>query len=269
MNFETLIYRKHGPIAVVTLNRPDKLNAINALMVKELHEALNRAEADDGVGVVLLNGAGRAFSAGFDIEGGTAEGDLSTKRRVLRDDFDVIMRFWDCPKPTISAIHKYCLGGALEMALACDMTIASEECVIGEPEPKFGSGIVALLLPWLTGPKLAKELLLTGNDRMPVQRAYEIGLINQVVPSGEHLDAALAMARNTALLDGTAVRLTKQAINRSLESMGMRQALLQALEIDVIIESTETPESKEFNEILEKDGLKAALAWREARFGAD
>ena len=138
--------------------------------------------------------------------------------------------------------------------------------MIGEPEPKFGSGIVALLMPWMTGPKLAKELLLTGSDRMPAHRAYEIGLINQVVATGEHLNAALAMARNTALLDRTAVMLTKQAINRSYDIMGMRQALLQALETDIIIENIETPESREFNEILSKQGLKAALAWREARF---
>ena len=266
MSFETLIYDRLGPAAVLTLNRPDKLNAINPTMVSEIHAALDQAQADETVRVVVLNGAGRAFSAGFDIEGGTAEGDVATKRDVLRADFEMIMRFWDCPKPTISAIHKYCLGGALEMALACDMTVASEECMIGEPEPKFGSGIVALLMPWMTGPKLAKELLLTGSDRMPAHRAYEIGLINQVVATGEHLNAALAMARNTALLDRTAVMLTKQAINRSYDIMGMRQALLQALETDIIIENIETPESREFNEILSKQGLKAALAWREARF---
>ncbi|MDO6459612.1 enoyl-CoA hydratase/isomerase family protein [Granulosicoccaceae sp. 1_MG-2023] len=266
MSFSTIEYEVKGSIALLTLARPDKLNAINARMVTELHQALDLAEADEQVRVILLHGAGRAFSAGFDIEGGTAGGDISSKRQTLVEDFNIIMRFWESPKPTIAAVHKYCLGGALEMAMACDLTIASEDCRLGEPEPKFGSGIVALLMPWLTGPKQAKQLLLTGDDRVTAQRAYELGLINEVAAEGEHLDVALRFARTMAALDNTAITLTKQAINRSYDISGMRQALLQALELDVVIETTETPESREFNAILERDGLKQALAWRERRY---
>lgn len=262
----TLNYDQEGPVAIITLNRPDKLNAINPALMADLHRALDRAEANEAVRAIVIHGAGRAFSAGFDIEAGTAEGDITEKRRVLKADFDLIMRFWDCPKPTVAAVHGYCLGGALELSLACDMTVAAEDTRLGEPEPKFGSGVVALLLPWMTGPKLANELLFSGNDRFTARRAYEMGLVNQVVDAGEHLRAALALARNAARLDRLAVTLTKQALHRSYEIMGMRQALLQALEIDAIIECTETPESREFNEILAQEGLKAALAWREARF---
>ena len=152
MNFETLIYKRHGAVGVITLNRPEKLNAVTDLMIDELNAVLNHLEATDAVRVVMLHGSGRAFSAGFDLEGGTASGDIAFKRKVLQKDFDIIMRFWDCPKPTIAAIHGHCLGGALEMALACDLTIADEGCRLGEPELKFGSGSVALLLPWITGP---------------------------------------------------------------------------------------------------------------------
>ncbi|WP_089938690.1 enoyl-CoA hydratase/isomerase family protein [Candidatus Entotheonella palauensis] len=263
----TLHYARQGPVAIITLNRPDKLNAINPAMLHDLGLALDQAEADDAVRAVVVHGAGRAFSAGFDIEGGTAEGDITEKRRVLKADFDLIMRFWDCPKPTVAAVHGYCLGGALELALACDMTVAAEDTRLGEPEPKFGSGVVALLLPWMTGPKLAKELLLSGNDRFTAHRAYEMGLVNQVTAEGEHVSAALALANNAALLDRLAVTLTKQAIHRSYEIMGMRQALLQALETDVVIECTETAESREFNEVLARAGLKAALARRELQWG--
>ncbi len=266
MSYTTLNEVRQGPVAIITLNRPDKLNAINPALMRDLHQALDQAESDDTVRAIVIHGAGRAFSAGFDIEGGTAQGHISEKRRELKADFDLIMRFWDCPKPTVAAVHGYCLGGALELALACDMTVAAEDTRLGEPEPKFGSGIVALLLPWMTSPKLAKELLLSGNDRFTARRAYEIGLVNQVVAEDEHLSAALTLANSAALLDCLAVTLTKQAIQRSYEIMGMRQALLQALETDVIIESTETPESRAFNEVLTQDGLKAALAWREARF---
>jgi enoyl-CoA hydratase len=268
MDFTTIRYETQGSVALLTLNRPDKLNAINSLMITELHQAMDQAESDEQVRAIVLQGEGRAFSAGFDIEGGTAEGDITSKRKMLTEDFNIIMRFWDSPKPTISAIHKYCLGGALEMALACDLTIVSEECRLGEPEPKFGSGIVALLMPWLTGPKQAKQLLMTGDDRITAQRAYEMGLVNEVTAEGQHAEVALKLARRIAALDRTAITLTKQAINRSYEIMGMRQALLQALETDVVIETTETPESREFNQILDRDGLKAALAWREARYAS-
>ncbi len=266
MSETTLNHTRQGPVAIITLNRPDKLNAINPALMHNLHQALDRAESDEAIRAIVIHGAGRAFSAGFDIEGGTAEGDITAKRRVLKADFDLIMRFWDCPKPTVAAVHGYCLGGALELALACDMTVAAAGTRLGEPEPKFGSGIVALLLPWMTGPKLAKELLLSGNDRFTAHRAYEMGLVNQVSAEGEHVSAALTLATQAALLDRVAVTLTKQAIHRSYEIMGMRQALLQALETDVIIESTETPESRGFNDVLAREGLKAALAWREARF---
>jgi enoyl-CoA hydratase len=153
----------------------------------------------------------------------------------------------------------------MELAVACDLTIAAEDCRFGEPEVKFGSGVVALLLPWLAGPKAAKQLLLTGDDRVSAAEAQAMGLVNRVVPPATLLDEAFAIAQRTAANDAQAVRLTKKAINRSLDIGGMRQALLAALEIDVTIETNETAESREFNEILRRDGVKAALAWRAGR----
>jgi enoyl-CoA hydratase len=267
LGFETVSYEESGPVAVLTLDRPDKLNAINAVMVGELSQALDRAEAAPDVRAIVLRGAGRAFSAGFDLDMGEDEsGDaIGFLRSELRKDFDVIMRFWDCPKPTVAAVHKYCLGSAMEMAVACDVTVAAEGCRFGAPEVKFGSGIVALILPWVIGPKAAKELLLTGDDRVSAERALALGLVNRVVPEAECFEAAMQLAREIAANDRVAVSLTKQAINRGCEIMGMREALLQALELDVIAEASETPESREFNAILERDGAKAAIAWREAR----
>jgi enoyl-CoA hydratase len=177
------------------------------------------------------------------------------------------MRFWDCPKVTVAAVHRYCLGSAMELAVACDLTIAADDCVFGAPEVRFGSGIVAMLLPWLAGPKRAKQLLLTGEDRLPAAQALQMGLVSQVVPSDRLMDEAFELGRRIATNDRLAVSLTKQAINRSLDVAGMRQALLQALELDVIIETSETAESREFNVILKRDGAKAAIAWRSARTG--
>jgi enoyl-CoA hydratase len=142
--------------------------------------------------------------------------------------------------------------------------------MFGAPEVRFGSGIVAMLAPWLAGPKRAKYLLLSGDDRVPARDAHEMGLVNRVVPSGEALQAALALAQRIAANDAVAVKLTKQAINRSLDIAGMRESLIAALEYNMQIETSESAESREFNAILKRDGAKAAIAWRSARAaGAD
>jgi enoyl-CoA hydratase len=266
-SFKTIGYEVDGPLALLTLNRPEKLNAINTEMVVELNLALDLAESDDAVRVIVLNGNGRAFSAGFDLgseEDEEETSDSEALRQELQDDFDIIMRFWESPKVTLAAVHGYCLGSAMEMAVVCDITLSSEECRFGAPEVRFGSGIVALVLPWFVGPKRSKELLLTGDDNITARQAERYGLVNNVVPIDQLLEEARAVALRIAGNDQLAVRMTKEAINRSYDLAGMRQALLQALEIDVLIESTETEESKEFNRILRKDGTKAALEWRAA-----
>jgi len=270
-----VIYSREGPLAWLKLNRPDKLNAVSKAMISELNAALDQAEADDKVRVILVEGAGRAFSAGFDLDMGVGDELANASpervreimRRELRHDFDLIMRFWDSPKVTIAAVHGYCLGSAMEIALACDLTLASDDCRFGAPEVQFGSGIVALLLPWICGPKRTKELLLTGTDKVTAQQAADWGLVNRVVEADQLQESARQLALSIAQNDHLAVRLTKQAINRGLDTAGMRQALLDALELDVEIESTETPESKAFNEIMEVNGIRAAIEWRRSQFG--
>lgn len=272
MTYETITFERRGPIGVLTLDRPEKLNAISGRMIDEINAALDDAEADERVRVIVLTGAGRAFSAGFDLTedvDGKNERGVADWRAVLTRDFEVILRFWESPKPTIAAVHGYAIAGGCELALACDITVAAEGAMFGEPELRFGSGIVAMLMPWFTGPKQAKELFFTGNDRVPAERALAIGLINQVAPEGGHLDAALAMARDIAVMEPEKVALVKRAVNRTCDIMGMREALNAALDIDVEVENLSTPDGRTFREILRRDGLKAALAWRDGRFGGD
>jgi enoyl-CoA hydratase len=234
----------------------------------EVSSALATFTADSAILAIVVHGAGRAFSAGFDMKESAQRPtpEIGDWQKILRDDFDFIMQFWDCPKPTIAAVHGFCLAGAFELALACDVTVAAEGTRFGEPEARFGSGIIAMLLPWMTGPKLAKELLMTGTDRVDAQRALAIGIVNHVVPAGEELDKAIALARDFAAAAPLSVQMTKRAINRTYEMMGMREALLAALDTDVLIEAGGGPERVEFNRIRREDGLKAALAWRDARF---
>jgi len=265
MTDETVLYRREGPLAWLTLNRPAKLNAVNVEMLAGLGAALDRAEADGEVRAIVLNGAGRAFSAGFDLQMAADPSDRHAVREELEGDLALIMRFWRSPLPTVAAVHGYCLGSAMEMALACDVTIAASDCLFGAPEVRFGSGIVAMVLPWLIGPKRAKELLLSGDDRVDAARAEAWGLVNRVVEPDALEDAARSLALDIAANDPLAVRLTKEAINHSLEVAGMTQALEEALALDVIIETTESAESRRFNEILHAEGPRAAIAWRRAR----
>lgn len=265
--FSTLIYETADGVADIRLNRPEVLNAINGAMVTELGTALDRAEADDTVAAIVLSGEGRAFSAGFDLKESAARGETSPRqwREILEADFDLIMRFWDSPKPTIAAVHGHCVGGGFELAVACDITVAADDAVMGEPEVRFGSGIVALLLPWITGPKQAKEILLAGQDRIGAERALAMGLVNHVVLAGEHRAKAIEIAQEIRAGARDSVRLTKLAINRSYDLMGMRAALTQALELDIFIETSGGPERAEFNRIRKEQGLRAAIAWRDGR----
>lgn len=268
MSFETISVGRTGAVFTITLARPDRLNAINAQMVAELNAAVSEAEGDEEVRAIVLYGEGRSFCAGFDLKEGAAQTRKGAAdwRNVYRRDLDVIMRFWRSPLPTVAAVHGYAVAGGCELAMACDVTVAASDARFGEPELRFGSGIAALLLPWLANPKRAKEMLLTGNDRISAEEACDLGIVNRVVPEGEHVERAMEIARTMAVMDRTAVGLTKQAINRSYDIMGMQVALEAGLDAGVQIECAETPERTRFNEIARRNGLKAAVAWRERRF---
>ncbi|MEZ5818560.1 MAG: enoyl-CoA hydratase/isomerase family protein [Hyphomicrobiaceae bacterium] len=268
MTWKHIRLERDGPVATLVFDRPGVLNAFHNEAMDECVTALREVADDDAVRAVLVRGEGRAFSAGFDMKA-AAERDMSTVDKVraqMERQFDFIMAFWDCPKPTIALVHGFCMAGAFEVALACDITIAAEGTRFGEPEVRFGTGIVAMLLPWAVLPKHAKEMLLTGNDKMDARRAHEIGIVNHVVPAGELLPFGRRMALDIAAAAGPSVFFTKRAMNRTYEIMGMRDALRASLDIDVILNATPSAEKAEFARIRKEQGLKAALAWRDGRF---
>lgn len=271
MTFDTIAVGQQGPVALLGLNRPDKLNAINATMIDEINRALDQFEADDTVLAVVVHGNGRAFCSGFDLQAGVAANRTTEAEwRVAIDaDLELIMRFWHCSKPTIAAVHGYVLAGGFEIALACDMTVCDSASLFGEPELRFGSSIVALLLPWYVNPKRAKKMLLTGQGRMSAAEALEHGIVNEVATEGEAMQCGVALAREVALMDPDSVRMTKQAINQTYEIMGLGKALRMGADASVKIETLETDLRKQFNQVLRSEGMKAALAWREARLAKD
>jgi enoyl-CoA hydratase/carnithine racemase len=268
--FTTIKVEKIGSVARLTLARPERANALNTTMLNEIGTALDEIERDAGVRALIVTGAGTAFSSGFDLKEQMERRPLGVEawRPILRKDFDTIMRFWHFPRPTIAAVRGPCLAGACELALACDITIASDDAFFGEPELKFGAGIVAMILPWVVGPKMAKEIILLGEDRISAARAREIGMVNRVVASAELEGASLAMANHIAAVDPSLVQGTKRAINRAYEARNMLEALEEGLAIDLAIEGAGSPNKMEFMDIARRDGLKAALAWRDARFPA-
>ena len=263
MDFECITFERREAVALVTLNRPERANAINRTMLAELNAACDAVEGDEAIRALVVTGAGGAFSSGFDLKEQAAappEG-VAQWRDVLRDDFDTVMRFWHLSKPTVAAVRGPALAGGCELALACDVTVAAEDARFGEPELRFGAGIVVMLMPWLTGLKHAKEILLSGEDEIGARRAYEIGLINRVVPVGDEL----ALARRMAAIEPALLKRTKATINRMYRMMGFDEALEMALDQDLLIEAEGTATKREFLEIARTQGLRAAIAWRDAK----
>jgi enoyl-CoA hydratase len=263
---DVVLYERHGPAAWVTLNRPEKLNALTRAIVAGLHAAMDRALADDEVKVVVLTGAGRAFSAGFDIQQDAGVEGADAWRELLEADVAVTMRLRELPKPTIAAVRGWCLGGACDLALACDLVVAAEDARFGEPEIRFGSGPVTMLLPFVIGEKKTNELLFTG-EPVTAAEAERLGLVNRVVP-GEELEAAIGeLVRKIAPTPLPVLKLTKLALVRAYASMGLRAAVEANLDLSAILNAADTPEGREFNRIAAEQGLKAALAWRDGRYG--
>jgi enoyl-CoA hydratase len=268
MTYETLTYDEpQDGIGLVTLNRPHRANAMSRPMLRELGELCAGLAEDPRLRCVIVTGAGAAFSAGFDLkdQADTMPQGVGQWTEVLEADFKTIMTFWNLPKPTIAAVNGAALAGGFELMLACDLAVAAEHAVFGEPELKFGAGIVAMVLPWFVGPKVAKGMIFTGEDRLGAVEALRLGLVNRVVPAEELMAVAMELARKIARMDPMVLQRTKLAINRSYEIMGMQEALRAALEIDILIEGEGSPLKRDFLEVVRKAGLGKALAWREAR----
>ena len=257
-----------GPIAYVQFNRPAARNALNNEMMVAAIEAVATFNEDPNLLVIVLSGAGETFSAGFDLKA-SGERDLSTVDKVRAQmtlQFDFITAFWTSRKPTIAMVQGYCLAGAFEASLACDLTIAADNAIFGEPEVRFGTGAVAMLFPWITGPKQAKEIVLTGADRIDATDALRMGLVNKVVPLAALEQTTRQFAERITRASSVSVQRSKEAINRAYDIMGMREALAMGLDIDVEINTTPSFEKSEFARIRKAAGLKAAIQWRDGRF---
>ncbi|MGZ8581121.1 MAG: enoyl-CoA hydratase/isomerase family protein [Actinomycetota bacterium] len=266
-----LLVEDIGPVRRLTMNRPDALNALNGELMQAMTEAIRAAGSDDDVSVVILRGAGRAFCAGYDLNEDAEGGQLDARHwhEELVSSTERMLEFTDCPKPTIAQVHSYCLAGGTDLMLACDLAVVADDAKFGYVDIRFGSGVVSMFLPWVVGVRRAKELLFTGEDRVSADEALRIGMVNRVVPAGELDDATLALANEIAKNEPFVVQTTKRAVNRVWDVAGFRAAMASNTELDVMIETANLPSRDEFRRITQDEGLKAAVAWRDARFRGD
>ena len=255
--FDTIIFEKKDKIAYVTLNRPQALNAYNTRMRDELYQVLDAIKDDDEVQVAILKGAGdKAFCAGADLTEFLSAPSATIARQV-RFERDVWGLFLSVPQPLIAAIHGFCLGSGIEIALCCDIRICSEDARFGLPE--VGLGIIPAAggtqtLPRTIGRGKALEMLLSGS-LMDAQEAHRIGLVNRVVPRGEVIPAAEQLARKIMEQAPLAVMAAKQAVNRGMD-MTLEQGL--ALERELAMPLMFQGDTRE--------GLKAFKEGRKPKF---
>ncbi|MEA2521163.1 MAG: enoyl-CoA hydratase [Actinomycetota bacterium] len=257
-----------GPVRRLTMNRPKALNALDSHLIAALSEALDAAAEDPAVRVLIVKGAGRAFCAGYDLneDAGAGTKDSVGWHEELKHSAEEMLKFFNFPKPIIAQVHSYCLAGGCDLMMICDLTVCSEDARFGEPEIRFGSGVVTMVMPWVLGARKAKELLFTGEDRIDAAEALRIGLVNKVVPAEELEGATLALADEIAKNDPFAVSMQKKAINKMWEVAGFREAIDANVVIDTMIEVADLPEREEFRTITLEQGLKKAIEWRDARF---
>lgn len=267
---ETIAYAAKDKIARITLNRPKQLNALNFKLMDELGEALREADADDDVHVIVLGHNGPHFGAGYDLkEDWTAkykgaEGVLGA-RNMLRACVDFEYLPWDCSKPVIAMVRGYCLAGSCELAMMCCITFASETATFGEPEIRFSTSPPAVVMPWIVGLKKARELLYTG-DYIDAHEAERIGMVNRVFADDKLEEETMRYARRCAAISIEGLQTTKASINRGAEIAGFRQAIEYGLELGAMLDATPTETYRKFKEVTERDGLTAAIRWRESQF---
>jgi enoyl-CoA hydratase/carnithine racemase len=267
---DTVLYAADGKIGIVTLNRPEKLNALSMDMRLALARELKRADEDATTSVIVLRAEGRSFCVGFDVGGSGGHPqpwrhDALKYHERLSTSFHCLMTPWTLRKPVIASVQGHALGGGCELAMFCDLTIAADNAVFGEPEMLFSHLGPAVVMPMIIGHKRARELLYFG-DTIDANTALSYGMVNRVVPLDELRAATMKYAKRMALIAPEALAAAKLAVNRGAEAAGFRNALQAGLDVCAPLYAATTEVGKEFDAIRAKDGLKAALAWRKKQF---
>jgi len=279
-DYRTILYEVERGRARITLNRPEKLNALSLELQQELHDALWEADNDTRVHAVIIRGAGRAFSAGYDLtplgnRRPAPEGDHYTAvyrgARTFDDDAWQLeraqrlrMAIFDMHKPVVAQVHGYCLAGGTDIAFLCDIVIAAEDATIGFPPARAMGSLPNQMWVYHCGPQWTKRLFLTG-DTITGAEAAKIGLVLKAVPASLLAQEVEGLVDRMAMIDTDLLSANKRIVNLALELMGART--MQRLGAENDARAHLAPSVREFGRIAAEQGLKAALHWRDAKFG--
>jgi enoyl-CoA hydratase len=280
MDYTDILYETKGRLAIVTLNRPEKMNALSHRLRSELFDALKVAEADQAVRVIIIRGSGRAFSAGYDL-GGANSTDEPSQYMDTRSGLPSVgpnhpgqgqwaqhllsgyWQIWELAKPVIAQVHGYCLAGGTELATFCDLMFVAEDAVLGYPPVRAMTSVDMVYHPWHMSMRKARELLYTG-DSISGEEAVRVGWANQSYPADRLAMETERFAERIANIESDMLLMSKRGCNRAYEVMGIRTALAVGADIQAL--STFRPSGKDFGNMLREKGLKAALDWRDGPF---
>ena len=251
----------------ITLNRPAKRNPLSNALRGELFDALERADRDDEVAVIIIRGAGTSFCAGYDLKTNVAEGQPwhtagglgNWPRHVVEGCF----RMWDLAKPLIAQVHGYCLAGGTELATGCDLVYVAEDAQIGYPPVRSMSPPDNQFYPWIVGMRRAMEMMLTGDSISGIE-AVECGFANRAFPAAELESAVLDIAERVARVPRDIQQINKRAVHRQMEAMGLRAGIRAGTELQQM--GMETQSTKAHMQELRAD-LNSALTKRDQGFG--
>lgn len=280
MAYETILYEKQRGGVVITLNRPETLNALSAKLQSELHAALDEAEADPEIRAIVITGSGRAFSSGADIGGGGERKEvwpyglpegmsvaerLDTMRQSLHAGVRRELHLWELGNPVISAVNGWCMGAGSWLAVSCHMTIAADDAVFAQPEIRMidSSSFFWILL---AGYKNGLRYALTG-DHIDAEEALRIGLVNKVVPRDQLLEEALSIVERIALVSPETVKINLHIATFGLEMMGLRNALTLEAELGAMARSSRRQDYlHHMLEAQEQGGMRGFLQARDGPF---
>jgi enoyl-CoA hydratase len=272
---EAVLYEVAEGVARITLNRPERLNAINATLLTGLRDAVAAANDDAAAKVMVLSGAGRAFCAGYDLDWGTKAEDAGQRamsgqwdpmadHRMMSRNVGIFMSLWESPKPVIAQVHGWCVGGGTDMALCADLIYIAEDAQIGYPPARVWGEPTTVMWVYRLGLEHAKRLMLTGESLSGVQ-AERLGLASKAVPGAELAGVVEEMARKLATIPSNQLAMSKLLVNQAYENMGLRTTQL----IGTMFDGTarHTPEGIAWRDLAMREGFREAVRRRDAPFG--
>jgi enoyl-CoA hydratase len=269
MAYTNIALDKHELIGTMTLNRPEKLNAMTPALIAEMGEAMTEIERDPEIKVVVIRGAGRSFCTGYDLTVGLSDGGsgarytLDDDQRTLKHYVEHWLRLRDLPKPTISMVHGYCLAGGSQLAISTDIIFVAENASLGFPSIPAGAGYVSSFWNWMVGPHRTKYMAFLPGSKISGKEAEAIGFATRAFPAETLEQETYDYARRVTKVPAQKLRLEKLAINRALDIQGFRTSVLAGAEFDAIFHFG--PGNEEIRAVQKERGLRGAIQWYEQK----